>query len=154
MKKFENLITYNCYRYAPESFNLIIKGIGKVKLNSEITSKLGNLYICGNKKELEKQIKIFIRNKTILTKELDNIKVAIKVNQNNKKDYVLLQDFDKCSRYDIQGKLRQYKNLKENYNANNSPITITEGKMTSYGKFEKTKEYVPQVELLKRVILI
>jgi len=152
MKKLENVITYSCYHYAPEQFKLSVKSIGEIKLDYQTASKLGNLYVTGNIKELEKQIKSYMRNKTVLSKKIRNVKIGIRTDSKN--GYIFICDYTTSNRFDIKSKLEQYKDLMCSYNTKNNSITVTEAKMTSFGKFEKTNEYKPQEKLLKRVILI
>jgi len=121
---------YSCYRYAPESFKASYS-IGNIKgnfnLTSDLISKLGNWAICGENKKVIDEFKRYYRDHI----KIKNQKVCYGVFElDNDKQYKYIKEFN-ANKYNMQEKLKAYKEFKEYFNSIN--WEIKEGEKATLG---------------------
>jgi hypothetical protein len=152
-KSIFNFMNYSIYRYAPESFKLLLLN-KNVTMSSELASELGNITITKGKQEAMKRIKQVFRKESIYSPIIRKKKLAIKLDNG---EYITISHpygWGTVNRYNINEKLEVYKELKKAYLQQNFNIKITEGKMTSYGKFEAGKEVKQDINNFKGVFFM
>lgn len=152
MKKLENCISYSCYRYAPESFQLCIQG-NRIHLDYNTAQNFGCTLLTAGQAELLKAIKQFIRTKTIVRNKEESLLFTIP-----------LQDSDEyihCNLYvkqygNIKEHLEIYKDLKRSLEATNykSPITVTTAELDGNFKAKNVTEQENKIRLSNRIRLL
>lgn len=152
-KSLYHYFSYNMYRYAPESFNLAFKG-KRVDVSPYSRDKYNFGYILATKgkEELKKVLKQYVRRETIFKQEVDSFRLAIMLKTG--KQYITINY--PVRQYDIQGKLRCYKMLKESLAESNyrSPVTVTTTELDGAGNIIRTEDKTRTLELSKRIRLI
>ena len=129
-----NLFSWKCYKYAPESFKLYFQG-EEVNLKRKFKNKLGKLATEEKTKEIENEIKRWIRNESIFSPKTNKKKIAI-ISEGRPYSFVCSNRYNQ---YNIEEKLEQYKALKQHLAENNWKLPKVE-KAKLNGKYEIDEE--------------
>lgn len=123
-------IQYRVYKYAPESFRCSVNG-KCLDMDSQMASRLGQMVVCGRKKEAEDEIKRIVRkNRNQRRRVTFGFFKA-----NGSRDYMFTRELGAYDD-DLQDKLRIYKRWKEYCLSRDCDLAthfVTSGKITPDG---------------------
>lgn len=154
-KTIFDLLRYDFYRYAPESFKLFLCENNKyteLKINRETLKDFGYIVITKGEKELEKEVKRYFRKHTIFKKEIGQFNFGIRLKNSN--DYVNFPHIT-VSQYNIKEHLYWYKELKRSLERNNykNPIETTSATFDGNFNIKEIKKHDDKLELSNRIYL-
>lgn len=143
-RKHENF-RWGGYKYAPESFNFTLNG-KLLNIPAEIKGNLQYKAVCGKCKEVEDELKRYLRKEE--KKPCDLVTFGFYA-KDNKRDFYFTKQLT-AHRSDLSEKLRIYKEWKhyivDTCDCRLQPFVVTTGHITPYGT-EKAGEEDTSVEI-------
>ena len=143
-RKHENF-RWGGYKYAPESIGFSLNG-KRLNLPEEVRSRIAYLAVCGKNKEVEDELKRFLRKEE--NKPCDLITFGFYAKDDRRNFYFTKQL--RAYRTDLPEKLRIYKEWKhyivDTCGGRLQPFVVTTGHITPYGS-DKANEEDTSVEI-------
>jgi len=160
-KSFWDYIAITCYRYAPESFrayavlsfsngNKNIPEYTQIKLDNEETSRCGNAFCCGGRKQAITELKKIIRQKIKQQKQLATIGFF---DAEYPKQYYFTQQL-RANKNNINDMLWAYKRFKNYVLENNCKFkAYTMAKLDGHYRPEETKIKYNYIDINRPLIV-